>query len=66
MSFTASTKPLVRQGMCFEQVRCPWDARCKEVDVTPWYTLAIRGVPVSATFGFHQAMYGVLQLASAG
>ena len=60
----ASTKHLVLQNMGFEQVRCPLDLRRKEVEVTPWYPLAIRDVPISATFGFHQAMYGVLRLAN--
>ena len=50
--------------MGFEEVRCPLDVRRKEVEVTPWYPVAIRDVPISATFGFHQAMYGVLQLAN--
>ena len=64
MSFTAATKHLVCQHMSFEEVRCPLDLRRKDVEVTPWYPLAIRDVPISATFGFHQAMYGVLQLAN--
>ena len=64
VSFTASTKHLVRQHMGFEQVRCLLDLRHKEVEVTPRYPLAIRDVPISATFGFHRAMYGVLQLAN--
>ena len=44
----------------------PVNLRRKDVEVTPWYPLAIRDVPISATFGFHQAMYGVLQLANNG
>ena len=64
MSFTAATKYLVRQHMGFEEVRCPLDLPRKDVGVTPWYPLAIRDVPISATFGFHHAMYGVLQLAN--
>ena len=48
----------------FEEVRCPFDLRRKDVQVTPWYPLAIRDVPFSATFGFHQAMYGVFNLAN--
>ena len=62
VSFTASTKHLVRQNMGFEKVPCPLDLRRKEVEVTPWYPLAIRYLPSSATVGFHQAMYSVLQL----
>ena len=50
--------------MGFEGVGCPLDLRRKDVEVTPWYPLAIRDVPISTTFGFHQAMYGVLQLAN--
>ena len=64
VSFRASTKNLLRQGIILEQLRCPLDLCKKEVAVTPWYPLAIRDVPISATFGFHQAMYGVLQLAN--
>ena len=60
LSFTAATKHLVRQHMGFEEVRCPLDLHRKDVEVAPWYTLAIRDVPTSATFGFHQAIYGVL------
>ena len=60
----ASTKHLVRQHMGFEQVRCPLDLRRKEVEVTVWYPLAIRDVPMSTTSGFHQAMYSVFQLAN--
>ena len=37
VSFTASAKQLVHQGMCFEQVRCPLDVRIKEVEVTRWF-----------------------------
>ena len=62
--FTASTKHLVRQSMGFEQVWCPLHLRRKEVEVTPWCSLAMRDVLISATFGFHQAMYGVLQVAN--
>ena len=64
LSFTAATKHLVRQHMGFEDVRCPLDLRRKDVEVTPWYPLAIRDVPIPTTFGVHQAMYGVLQLAT--
>ena len=42
----------------------PLGPSLEEVEVTPWYPLAIKDVPISATFGFHQAMYGVLQLAN--
>ena len=31
---------------------CVRGVRCKEVEVTPWYPLAIWDVPISATFGF--------------
>ena len=64
VSFTASTKHFVRQSMGFEIVRCPLELHRKEVDVTPWYPLAIGDVPISATFGVHQAVYGVLQPAN--
>ena len=64
VSFTASTKHLVCQHMGFEQARCPFDLHHKEVEATPWYPSPIRDVPVSATFGFHRTMYGVLQLAN--
>ena len=64
VSFTATTKHLVCQHMGFEAVRCPLGVRRKDVEVTPWYPLAIRDVPISATFGFQEAMYGVLQLAN--
>ena len=60
----APGKQLVRQCMGFEEVRCPLDVRCKDVEVTPWYPLVIRDVPISATFDFHQAMYAVLRLAN--
>ena len=50
--------------MGFEEVRCPLDVHCKEVEVTPWHPLVIQDVPISATFGFHKAMYGVLQPAN--
>ena len=40
------------------------DLRRKDLEVTPWYPLAIGDVPISVTFGFHQAMYGVGQLAN--
>ena len=60
LSFTAATKHLVLQHRGFEEVWCPLDLWRKGVEVTPWYPLAIRDVPISATFGFHQAMCGVL------
>ena len=60
MSFTAATKHLVREHMGYEEVWCPLDLRSKDLEVTPWYCLTIRDVPISASFGFHQAIYGVL------
>ena len=53
VSFTAWTKHLVRQHMGFEGVRCPLDLCRKDVEVSPWCRLAIRDLPISATFGFH-------------
>ena len=63
LSFTAATKHLVREHTGFEEVRCPLDLRRKDGEVTQLYSLAIMDVPISVAFGFHQAMYGVLQLA---
>ena len=64
LSFTAVTKHLVREHMGFAEVRCPLDLPRNDVGVTPWYPLAIRDGPISATFGFHEAMYDVHQLAT--
>ena len=58
--FTAATRHLVHQHMGLEEVRCPLDLRRKDIEFNPWYPFTIRDVPISATFGFHQAMYGVL------
>ena len=53
LSVTVATKHLVRQHMGFEEVPCPLDLRRKDVEVTPWYPLAIGDVPISATSGFY-------------
>ena len=63
VSVAAATKHLMRQHMGFEEVPSRLDLRRRDFDVTRWHPLAIRDAPISATFGFHQAMYGVLQLA---
>ena len=36
----------------------------KDVEVTPWYPLRIGDQPISPTFAFQHAMYGVLRLAN--
>ena len=59
-SFMAATTHLVRQHMGSEEVPCPLDLGHKDIEVTAWYPLAFRDVPISATFGFDRAMYGVL------